>query len=204
MPQLDVMLAALEGRYTSDQVGARDGFMAALRDWLIGAGYLPEHEIEEDTPTRARPSACSCCTGNCGEGAQFGYAPHWRVSQEQIDETPTIVRSPDVEHGCGSTGADRRRILIGWRYHRRRNLVRRRHDRDRRNIVRRRHHGNQRKQLHGERRHGGRRHFSQRRHHRIRRELKWRRNHGNKRHIERGQGRGRVAETSGQPKSVGL
>jgi hypothetical protein len=24
---------------------------AALRDWLIGAGYLPEGEIEEDTPT---------------------------------------------------------------------------------------------------------------------------------------------------------
>ncbi len=24
---------------------------AALRDWLIGAGYLPEDEIEEDTTT---------------------------------------------------------------------------------------------------------------------------------------------------------
>lgn len=24
---------------------------AALRDWLIGAGYLPDEEIEEDTPT---------------------------------------------------------------------------------------------------------------------------------------------------------
>lgn len=24
---------------------------AALRDWLIAAGYLPDEDIEEDTPT---------------------------------------------------------------------------------------------------------------------------------------------------------
>lgn len=27
---------------------------AALRDWLIGAGYMPDEDLEEDTPTEAR------------------------------------------------------------------------------------------------------------------------------------------------------
>ncbi len=27
---------------------------AALRDWLIGAGYMPDEDLEEDAPTEAR------------------------------------------------------------------------------------------------------------------------------------------------------
>lgn len=43
---LDKMIADMQLEFPRELAAA-----AALRDWLIGAGYLPEDLIEEDTPT---------------------------------------------------------------------------------------------------------------------------------------------------------
>lgn len=43
---LDRMVADMELDFPLELAAA-----AALRDWQIGAGYLPDDDIEEDTPT---------------------------------------------------------------------------------------------------------------------------------------------------------
>lgn len=43
---LDRMIADMKVEYPRELV-----ISAALRDWLIGASYLPDDLIEEDTPT---------------------------------------------------------------------------------------------------------------------------------------------------------
>lgn len=43
---LDRMIADMQVEFPRELV-----ISAALRDWLISAGYLPEADIEEDTPT---------------------------------------------------------------------------------------------------------------------------------------------------------